>query len=132
MRDVAERALGEAVAAGASYADCRVVVRTVQTLEVKNGRVARVALSDDEGVGVRVVVDGGWGFAGVDRIDAREAEAAVRRAGRIARARARLRSAPVRLPPVAPLPREDSTPRLPHPLSASPGRPTRGPRPPAP
>src|SRR5438132_13151814 len=97
MRDVAERALDEAVAAGASYADCRVVVRTVQTLEVKNGRVARVALSDDEGVGVRVVVDGGWGFAGVDRIDAGEAEEAVRRAVRIARAGARRRSAPGRL-----------------------------------
>jgi len=119
MRDVAERALDEAVAAGASYADCRVVVRTVQTLEVKNGRVARVALSDDEGVGVRVVVDGGWGFAGVDRIDAREAEEAVRRAVRIARAGARLRSAPVRLAAVAAVTGEYRTPVVIDPFSVS-------------
>jgi TldD protein len=110
MWDVAERALDEAVAAGASYADCRLVVRTVQTVEVKNGRVAQVALHDDEGVGVRVIVDGGWGFAGVDRVDARGAEDAVRRAVRIARASARLRTAPVRLTPVAPARGEYRTP----------------------
>jgi TldD protein len=110
VRDVAERALDEAVVAGASYADCRVVVRTVQTVEVKNGRVARVALHDDEGVGVRVVVDGAWGFAGLDRIDARGAEEAARRAVRIARAGSRLRSAPVRLAPLTPASGEYHTP----------------------
>jgi TldD protein len=110
MRDIAERALDEAVAAGASYADCRVVVRTVQTIEVKNGRVAQVALHDDEGVGVRVIVDGGWGFAGIDRIDAPSVEEAVRRAARIARAGARLRTSPVRLAPLAPMTGEYRTP----------------------
>ena len=119
MWDVAERALDEAAAAGASYADCRLVVRTVQTVEVKNGRVAQVALHDDEGVGVRLIVDGGWGFAGLDRIDARGAEEAVRRAARIARASARLRTAPVRLAPVAPVTGEYRTPVAVDPFSVS-------------
>jgi TldD protein len=110
VRDVAERALDTAVAAGASYADCRVVVRTVQTIEVKNGRVATIAQHDDEGLGVRVIVDGAWGFAGVDRIGAAGADAAVERAARIARAGARLRIAPVRLAPVAPVVGEYATP----------------------
>lgn len=122
MWDVAERALDEAVAAGASYADCRLVVRTVQTIEVKNGRVAQVALHDDEGIGIRLIVDGGWGFAGIDRIDARGAEEAVRRAARIARASARLRTAPVRLAPVTPVVGEYSTPIAVDPFSVSPER----------
>jgi len=100
MRDLAERALDAALVAGASYADCRVVVRTVQNLEVKNGRVARIALAEDEGLGVRLIVDGAWGFAGLDRLEAAGAEEAVARAARIARASARVRTAPVRLAPV--------------------------------
>jgi TldD protein len=110
VRDVAERALDAAAVAGASYADCRLVVRTVQTVEVKNGRVARIAHREDEGLGVRVVVGGAWGFAGIDRIDAAGAEAAVGRAVGIARAGARLRAAPVRLAPVTPVVGEYATP----------------------
>jgi TldD protein len=119
MRDLAERALDDALVAGASYADCRVVQRTVQTLEVKNGRVARVALHEDEGLGVRLIVDGAWGFAGLDRIDAGSAEAAVQRAARIARAGARVRTSPVRLAPVDAVVGEYRTPVAVDPFSVS-------------
>jgi TldD protein len=100
VRELTDRALDEAAAAGATYADCRVVTRTVQELTVKNGALVRVALSEDEGFGVRVLVDGAWGFASVDRIDAPSVEATARHAVRIARASARVQREPVRLSPV--------------------------------
>ena len=110
MRDLADRALDAAAAAGAGYADCRVVSRTVQGLTVKNGAVARVALSDDEGMGVRVLVDGSWGFASSDRLDPSSIEMTARHAVRIARAAARVNADPLRLAPLAPVTGEYRTP----------------------
>jgi len=110
VRDIAERALDTAVAGGASYADCRVVQRSVQILEVKNGVLANTALHEDEGAGVRVLVDGAWGFSGIDRLDAASIDASVGRALRIARASGRLNPHPVRLAPLPPQRGEYRTP----------------------
>ncbi len=110
MRDLAERALDTATAGGAAYADCRVVSRAVQVVVVKNGAVARIALSEDEGIGIRVIVDGCWGFAGVDRLDGRSIDETVERALRIARASARVAGPPIRLSPLRPVVAEYSTP----------------------
>jgi TldD protein len=99
VRDIAERVLDTADSLGAGYADCRVVQRRVQVLEVKNGVLVRTTLSEDEGTGIRVIVDGAWGFAGVDRSDAASLDEAVGRAVRIARASARVSVHPVRLAP---------------------------------
>ena len=97
MRDIAERALDAADAAGATYADCRVVERTTQSVVVKNGRVNSVTEFEDAGVGIRVIVDGAWGFCGTQRSDAEGLEGAARLAVRIARASARTTVAAVRL-----------------------------------
>jgi TldD protein len=99
VRDTAERVLDAAHAAGAAYADCRVVERTSQTVTVKNGRVNNVAHLEDAGVGVRVLVDGAWGFAGTQRTDVEGLAGAARLAVRIARASARTAVAQVRLAP---------------------------------
>jgi TldD protein len=119
VRDLADRALDGASAAGAEYADCRVINRTLQGLTVKNGAVARVVLSDDEGVGVRVLVDGAWGFASIDRLDPVSIEATARHAVRIARASARVNAAPVRLAPVAPERGDYTTPVVRDPFEVS-------------
>ncbi|MBV8196088.1 MAG: TldD/PmbA family protein [Candidatus Dormibacteraeota bacterium] len=97
MRDLAERALDAAAAAGAEYADCRVVDRATQHLVVKNGVVAGIDISEDEGIGVRVIAQGAWGFAATHRLDPQSIEDVARRAVRIARASARLEAQPVRL-----------------------------------
>src|SRR5262249_25771937 len=110
VRDIAERALDTAASGRAGYADCRVVQRTVQTITVKNGAVVRVARSEDEGVGVRLLVDGAWGFAASDRVDGAGIDATVERALRIARASARVKGKPVRLAPVRPVVAEYATP----------------------
>ena len=103
MRDLAERALDAAVTAGADYADCRVVDRRVQHLVVKNGKVVTVEVGEDEGLGVRVIAGGAWGFAGGCRLDAASVEETARHAVRIARASARLNPRPVHLAPLAPV-----------------------------
>jgi TldD protein len=99
MKDIAELALDVADGDGASYADCRVVQRGTQSLVVKDGVFAEISSFEDEGVGVRVIVDGAWGFAAVDRLDAASLAATARLACRIARASARLRQQPVGLAP---------------------------------
>jgi TldD protein len=119
VRQVSERALDAASAAGASYADCRVINRTVQKLTVKNGVVASVELFEDEGVGIRVIVNGAWGFAGVDALDARSVEDAARRAVQIARASSRVNRVPVRLAPAPALTGVFRTPFVRDPFTVS-------------
>ncbi|MGA7989659.1 MAG: TldD/PmbA family protein [Candidatus Dormiibacterota bacterium] len=119
MRQVSERALDAASAAGASYADCRVVNKMVQRLTVKNGVVAAVELLEDEGVGIRVIVDGAWGFAAVDALDAPSVEAVARHAVQIARASSRVNRNTVRLAPAAALTGTYRTPFVRDPFSVS-------------
>ena len=86
MQDVAERAIDAAVSAGADYADSRVVQRRAQLVATKNGEVDTVSDSETEGIGVRVLVDGAWGFAGDPRLSDEGARDAALRAVAFARA----------------------------------------------
>ena len=67
------RALADIVAVstrrGASYADARAVEREIESVNLKDGSVESIDRSADRGVGVRVLVDGAWGFAATDRTD---------------------------------------------------------------
>ncbi len=99
MNDLAEAALNAAQVKGARYADVRVDDRIQQDIAVKNGQLAAVSDDASEGFGVRVIVDGAWGFAGSDRLTKEEVEEVVERAVRIARASARVRTNPIDLGP---------------------------------
>ena len=97
MRDLARRALDTATQQGASYADVRVVRRQDEQVTVKSGRVEGVSFGETEGFGVRVLVDGAWGFASSSRLDALEADRIAALAVRIARASATALRDPVQL-----------------------------------
>jgi TldD protein len=88
MRDLSDRALDTAAHLGASYADVRVVHRRDESIAVKSGRVEGVASGESEGFGVRVLVDGAWGFASSSTLTAAEADRIARDAVRIAKASA--------------------------------------------
>ncbi|MCI0584696.1 MAG: TldD/PmbA family protein [Chloroflexi bacterium] len=88
MRDLTDRALDTAAGLRASYADCRVVRRLEESIAIKSGRVEGVASGETEGFGVRVLVDGAWGFASSHRLDLDEADRIAALAVRIARASA--------------------------------------------
>jgi TldD protein len=88
VRDLCAAAVDAAIGAGAEYADARVVVKRNQFVATKNGRVERVADAESEGVGVRVLVKGAWGFAGDRRLTTDGARDAALRACAFARAAA--------------------------------------------
>src|SRR5947209_1206317 len=103
MRNLAHRALDIAQQLGASYADVRVMERTTESIEVKNGRVEGVASGISRGFNVRVIVNGAWGFAASARVeDDVEVERVARQAVQIARASALVAGEPVRLSPLPP------------------------------
>ena len=97
MSDLARRALDTATKLGAVYADVRVVKRRDQNVNIKSGRVEGVRLGETEGFGVRVLVDGAWGFASSGHMNGPEADRIAGLAVRIARASARHSHEPVRL-----------------------------------
>src|SRR4051794_41857631 len=80
MRDVCSAAVDAATGAGAEYADARVVAKRNQFVATKNGRVERLADSESEGIGVRVLVNGAWGFACDRRLSSEGAREAALRA----------------------------------------------------
>ena len=75
-----------AVGAGASYADARALTRRSQRVATKNGRVDSLTDVETEGIGVRVLVGGAWGFACNRRLTDEGAREAARRAYSFARA----------------------------------------------
>ena len=88
MRDLTDRALDTANSLGAAYADVRIVRRLEESISVKSGRLEGVASGETEGFGVRVLVDGAWGFASSYQLDLAEADRVAALAVRIARASA--------------------------------------------
>jgi TldD protein len=97
MRDLTQRALDTAAARGAGYADVRVVRRRDESIAIKTGRVEGVASGESEGFGVRVLVDGAWGFASSHLLTTTEADRVAAEAVRIARASATALRQPTRL-----------------------------------
>ena len=86
MRDLCATAVDTAVGAGAEYADARAVVRRSQQVSTKNGRVEQLIDVESEGIGVRVLVAGAWGFACDRRLSADGAREAALRACAFAKA----------------------------------------------
>ena len=84
VREAAAAAVDAALGAGASYADARAVVRRSQSVGTRNGRVDTLADAESEGIGVRVLVNGAWGFACDRRLSAEGARDAALRAAAFA------------------------------------------------
>ena len=102
MRDLCGQAIEAALAAGADYADARAVVRRGQHVATKNGEVESASDAESEGLGVRVLVGGAWGFAGESGLSDEGATQAARRAVEFARASAGRAHTRVELAPVSP------------------------------
>src|SRR5712691_184655 len=88
MRDLCAAAVDAATSAGAEYADARVVFKRNQLVGTKNGRIDQLSDSESEGIGVRVLVRGAWGFACDRRVTTDGARDAALRACAFARAAA--------------------------------------------
>jgi TldD protein len=97
MRSFVAVCLDAADAAGASYADVRVVDTGTQSLSVRTGRVEAVSSGASFGFGVRVIADGAWGFASSSLVTDDEAQRIARQAVAMARASAMVAGPPVEL-----------------------------------
>ena len=102
MLDVAKQAVLAARAAGADYADSRVVAEDSESITVRNQVMEGIDRSTSEGIGIRVLAGGYWGFAATARIEPAEIARTAALAVEIARAASRLPRDPVGLTEVEP------------------------------
>ncbi|MEM0058479.1 MAG: TldD/PmbA family protein [Candidatus Bathyarchaeia archaeon] len=89
--DFGKLALEEAARMGASYADIRISEILNENLTAKNGQPETISYSQMKGFGIRVIVDGAWGFAGSVDITREEIKRCVELAVKIAKASAKLK-----------------------------------------
>ncbi len=87
--DLASRALEHALAIGAGYADVRYEYRESRGLLLENSSIEHMASSIENGLSIRVIVDGAWGFYAVAEPRLEDAIHAVEMAVRLAKASSR-------------------------------------------
>lgn len=90
-------ALDVARSLGASYADARYVETKTETVETGYQYLLGAGIDRSSGLGVRVIVNGAWGFASAAALTRDGVEKAVRMAVAIAKASAKARIRPVEL-----------------------------------
>ena len=104
MKDLADVALDLARARGASYADIRISRTLNQFINTREQRVENVTNTESFGFGVRVLVDGAWGFAASSNVIKDEIARVAERAISIARANRVIQKNRITLVPVAKYP----------------------------
>jgi TldD protein len=102
MKDIASWALDTAKLRGASHAEARIVDERSRALATKNGRIAGASDSESLGIGIRVIANGGFGFAATDDLSREGVEGCAARAVEIARASSKVKSQELSLVPEPP------------------------------
>lgn len=100
MKELADVALNAATQAGCDYADIRISRHRRQVVTAREDHVESVSDDESYGFGVRVVVDGTWGFAASHQVAAEEIAQVARQAVAVAKANRPARRRPVELAPV--------------------------------
>jgi TldD protein len=95
--EVAEAALAQAAKLGATYADIRVNRYRRESISTREQQVQNVSRSTSYGFGLRVLVNGAWGFAASNLVDPATAKTIAEQAVAIARANAMLATRKVTL-----------------------------------
>jgi len=98
-RRLADAGLNAAKGAGASYCDVRVGRYLRQSVLTREKTGENVVNAESTGVGVRVIVDGAWGFSATNDLSVDGVAAAARSAAAVARANAKAQTVPVQLAP---------------------------------
>ena len=99
MDDLVSRALDLAEVQGAGYADIRIVRTSQERISVRSGVVDTLSFDESLGFGVRVLVNGCWGFASSHDITSKEVDRVTALAVNIAKASATLSKGVVNLGP---------------------------------
>ncbi len=97
-RDFTEKTLQYAIDRGIDYADVRYIpISITESISVKNGVVENLEYAEQAGFGIRVLLDGCWGFASSFRIEEKEILRVLDLAIKIAKASAITRHYAVKL-----------------------------------
>ena len=99
MQDLTHLAIDTARQLGVQYADVRVANYKQQVLATEDQRVSQISDRDDVGFGVRVLVNGAWGFASSNEINREEIQRVTHLAKTIAEASTTTLRQPVHLVP---------------------------------
>ncbi len=95
--DLMEFALNQAMGDGVSYADVKFLERKSVSASVKNAIVEGTNKSLSAGIGIKVLYQGGYGFASTNILDRENIEKTVARAIRVAKATSRSMKHPIQL-----------------------------------
>jgi len=98
--ELGKKILEEAVKKGASYADVRIGEILDEHHTVKKGVPEKISLLQTRGFGVRVIVNGAWGFASSIELTGKEAKETAHKAVSIALASSKLKKKDVVLTPI--------------------------------
>ncbi|WP_377164256.1 TldD/PmbA family protein [Rufibacter sediminis] len=98
-KQIADAALNAAKSKGASYTDVRIGRYLNQYLITREDKVQNTVNTESFGLGVRVIVNGTWGFSAIDEVTPAGAAKASELAVAIAKANSKLQSEPVQLAP---------------------------------
>ena len=101
LKALVEAGIDAALSSGASWADVRFEQLLEQSIYTRDDHLAHAGDSQSLGVGIRVIVDGVWGFAASWRTDREEVIKTARKAVSLAKANAILGGRRVELAPVA-------------------------------
>ena len=69
MFDLATAAVEAALAAGARYADARIMIVRYESMSAKNGVVEGLTQTETAGIGVRALIGSSWGFQATPELD---------------------------------------------------------------
>ncbi len=95
MHELVDFAVERALEMEASYAEARFEEKKGTSLAMKNGSPEGLELRSDRGIGVRVLVDGGMGFASTNVLTKESVEDTVKRAVKLAKAASKVRNEPI-------------------------------------
>src|SRR5258705_7520443 len=101
MEDIATQAVEAALAAGATYADARVMEIRTESMSARNGVVEALDREERAGVGVRALIGSSWGFFAVPDVGSAAARRAGEQAAAVARASTLVAGANLGLAPEA-------------------------------
>jgi len=97
MEDETRLAVEQALKLGADYAEARAQRDVGHTLTLNNGIAEPVTATRRSGIGIRVIVNGSMGFASTNSLESSQIRTSAETAVKIAKAAARLISAPSKL-----------------------------------
>jgi TldD protein len=96
-KSLADVALNTAKSSSATYADVRIGRYLNQFVSTRENKVQGIVNTESFGVGIRVIVNGTWGFASTNNVTADGVKKATERAVAIAKANSKFQTEPVKL-----------------------------------